>query len=59
VAGAGQSGSLVMTEHEVATSHDCFPIEFHDIKRQHRILHGTDVVSSISWTIRSIGASGA
>jgi hypothetical protein len=43
----GSPAPLVMTEHEAATSHDCFPIEFHDIKRQHRILYGKDVVSSI------------
>jgi len=44
----GSPAPLVMTEHEVATSHDCFPIEFHDIIRQHRILYGKDVVSSVA-----------
>ena len=43
----GNPAPLLLSEHEAATSHDCFPIEFHDIKRQHRILYGKDVVSSI------------
>jgi len=44
----GSPAPLVMTEQEVATSHDCFPIEYHDIIRQHRVLYGKDVVESIS-----------
>ncbi len=36
-----------MSEHEVATSTDCFPIEFHDMTRQHRLLYGKDVVSTM------------
>ena len=43
----GSPPPLLLTEHEAATSHDCFPIEFHDITRQSRILHGKDVVSGI------------
>jgi len=43
----GSPAPLLLSEHEFATSHDCFPIEFHDIRRQHRILFGKDVVSSI------------
>ena len=43
----GSPAPLLLTEHEFATSHDCFPIEFHDISRQHRILYGKDVVSAI------------
>jgi predicted nucleotidyltransferase len=38
---------LLMSEEEVRTSTDCFPIEFHDIKEQNRLLHGRDVVSSL------------
>lgn len=38
---------LLLTEREVATSTDCFAIEFHDIQRHHRILHGRDVVSNL------------
>jgi len=38
---------LLLTEHEVETSTDCFAIEFQDIKEHHRILYGADVVSSL------------
>jgi hypothetical protein len=38
---------LLLSEHEVATSTDCFAIEFHDIQQQHRILHGRNVVASL------------
>src|SRR5262249_31904155 len=30
------------------TSTDCFAIEFHDIREHHRVLYGTDVVSSLA-----------
>jgi predicted nucleotidyltransferase len=43
----GNPAPLLLTEHEVRTSTDCFPIEFHDIKEHHRILYGADVVSSL------------
>ena len=29
----------------IAASADCFAIEFHDIQRQHRLLHGKDVIT--------------
>ena len=38
---------LLLSEHELATSTDCFAIEFHDIKAHHRILQGKDVVSEL------------
>ena len=38
---------LLLSEHEVRTSTDCFAIEFHDIKTHHRILQGKDVISSL------------
>ncbi|HKW99340.1 MAG TPA: nucleotidyltransferase domain-containing protein [Bryobacteraceae bacterium] len=38
---------LLLTESEVATSTDCFAIEFHDMQRHHRILHGRDVISNL------------
>jgi hypothetical protein len=44
----GNPAPLLMSEHEVQTSTDCFPIEFHDMMRQHRLLHGKDVVSTLS-----------
>src|SRR5215813_14971101 len=43
----GNPSPLLLSEHEVATSTDCFPIEFHDISRQHRLLHGKDVISAL------------
>lgn len=43
----GNPAPLLLTEHEVQTSTDCFPIEFSDIRSHHRILHGADVVSSL------------
>ncbi len=43
----GSPAPLLLTEHELATSTDCFAIEFHDIQAQHRILHGKDVVSTL------------
>jgi predicted nucleotidyltransferase len=44
----GNPAPLLLSAHEVETSTDCFPIEFHDITRQHRILYGADVVSALS-----------
>ena len=38
---------LLLSELEVRTSTDCFPIEFTDIKARHEILHGSDVVAGI------------
>ncbi|HZT33340.1 MAG TPA: nucleotidyltransferase domain-containing protein [Bryobacteraceae bacterium] len=38
---------LLLSEHEMQTSTDCFAIEFHDIQRQHRILFGKDVVTPL------------
>src|SRR5262249_51844017 len=43
----GNPAPLLLSEHEVQTSTDCFPIEFHDMQRQHRLLHGKDVVSPL------------
>src|SRR6266571_5102870 len=43
----GNPAPLLLSEHEVATSTDCFPIEFHDITRQHRLLHGKDVIGPL------------
>ena len=46
--GQGNPSPLLLTKHEVETSTDCFAIEFHDIKEHHRILHGADLVSSLT-----------
>jgi hypothetical protein len=43
----GNPAPLLLTEHEVQTSTDCFAIEFHDIRDHHRVLYGADVVSSL------------
>jgi Nucleotidyltransferase domain len=43
----GNPSPLLLSEHEVATSTDCFAIEFHDIKAHHRILRGKDVITSL------------
>jgi len=43
----GSPSPLLLTEHEVATSTDCFAIEFLDIQRQHRLLYGKNVVSEL------------
>jgi hypothetical protein len=43
----GNPAPLLLTQHELATSTDCFAIEFHDIKRHHRVLYGKDVVSPL------------
>ena len=43
----GNPSPLLLSEHEVSTSTDCFAIEFHDIKTHHRILQGKDVISQM------------
>jgi Nucleotidyltransferase domain len=43
----GSPAPLLLTADELATSTDCFAIEFHDIQRHHRILHGQDVIASL------------
>jgi len=44
----GNPAPLLLTEQEVLSSSDCFPIEFEDIKAHHKLLYGSDVVSSIT-----------
>ena len=43
----GNPSPLLLTEHELETSRDCFPIEFHDIREHHKILHGPNLVASL------------
>jgi len=38
---------LLLTEEEVRTSTDCFPIEFHDMQEHRRVLHGSDVIAGL------------
>lgn len=44
----GSPSPLLLTEDELVSSTDCFAIEFHDIRRQHRILQGKDVIASLA-----------
>jgi predicted nucleotidyltransferase len=44
----GNPSPLLLTRHELETSTDCFPIEFHDIREHHRILCGPDLVSNLT-----------
>jgi len=43
----GQPTPLLLSEHELRNSTDCFPIEFHDMKQQRRILYGKDLVADL------------
>jgi hypothetical protein len=43
----GNPSPLLLSDQEVRTCTDCFAIEFHDIKRKHRVLCGTDVLESL------------
>jgi hypothetical protein len=38
---------VLLTRDEIQHSADCFPIEFHDIREQHRVLYGEDVVAGL------------
>jgi predicted nucleotidyltransferase len=43
----GNPSPLLLTEHELTTSTDCFAIEFHDIREHHQILYGPNLVESL------------
>jgi predicted nucleotidyltransferase len=43
----GSPSPLMMTPAEIGTSADSFPIEFHDIKEQSRLLHGADLMRDV------------
>jgi hypothetical protein len=43
----GNPSPLLLTEHELSTSTDCFAIEFTDIQRYHKVLQGKDVVTPL------------
>jgi len=43
----GSPAPLLLSEQEVITATDCFAIEFHDIQRQHRLLYGKDVITTL------------
>ena len=44
----GHPSPLLLSEHEVQTSTDCFAIEFHDIQQHHKILFGKDVAAGLT-----------
>jgi hypothetical protein len=44
----GSPSPLLLSESEVASSTDCFPIEFLDIQQQHRLLFGKDLISELN-----------
>ena len=39
---------LLLSEEEVRTSTDCFPIEFHDMQERRRVLFGKDVIENLT-----------
>ncbi len=43
----GNPSPLLMSEEEVRTSTDCFPIEFHDMAERRRVLFGKDVIEDL------------
>jgi hypothetical protein len=43
----GNPSPLLLTDHELKTSTDCFPMEFHDIREHHKILFGPNLVDSL------------
>jgi hypothetical protein len=45
--GLGNPSPLLLTETEMLSSAESFPIEFLDIQQNHRLLHGKDVISGL------------
>lgn len=43
----GNPPPLLLTEEEVRSSTDCFPMEFHDMKEHRRILFGPDLIEGL------------
>ena len=43
----GNPAPLLLSEEEVRTSTDCFPIEFHDMQERRQMLFGKDVVEKL------------
>jgi hypothetical protein len=46
--GQGNPSPLLLSEEEVRTSTDCFPIEFHDMAEHRRVLFGKDVIEGLA-----------
>ena len=43
----GNPSPLLLSEEEVHSSTDCFPIEFHDMLERRRVLYGKDVIENL------------
>ena len=43
----GNPAPLLLSEEEVRTSTDCFPIEFHDMQERRKVLFGKDVIEGL------------
>lgn len=43
----GNPPPLLLTEEEVQTSTDCFPMEFHDMQEHRRVLQGKDMIAGL------------
>jgi predicted nucleotidyltransferase len=46
--GGDNPSPLLLSEEEVRTSTDCFPIEFHDMAERRRVLFGKDVIEGLA-----------
>ena len=44
----GNPPPLLMSEQEVRTSTDCFPMEFHDMQAHRRVLYGEDIIAGLT-----------
>ncbi len=43
----GNPSPLLLSEEELRTSTDCFPIEFHDMRERRRVLFGKDLIQDL------------
>lgn len=43
----GNPSPLLLSEEELRTSTDCFPIEFHDMQERRRVLFGADLIQDL------------
>ena len=43
----GNPSPLLLSEEELRTSTDCFPLEFHDMQERRRVLFGRDVIEDL------------
>ena len=44
----GNPSPLLMSEDEIRTSTDCFPVEFHDMQERRQVLFGKDVIADLA-----------